>query len=49
MKKERNQERKLSYEEAKGLFLVIKQIEYSIFLRILLYCDITDFQMLSIE
>ena len=26
MKKERNQERKFSYEEAKGRFLVIKQI-----------------------
>jgi len=26
MKKERNQEGKLSYEEAKGRFLVIKQI-----------------------
>ena len=40
MKREGNQERKLSYEEAKGLFLVIKQID-SIFLRIL-YCNITD-------
>jgi hypothetical protein len=41
MKRERNQWRELSYEEANGLFLVIKQRD-SIFLRILLYCNITD-------